>query len=106
MTWNRMSMSAITLSRKGIRSITIPTMLGLVVAVGVAWRVCAIGAKSLCIDRSFIVWMPSQALDALWRFTVQLDQHPPLYYALLHFWLALGDGEAAVRGLSAFWGAL
>ncbi|MFQ6100879.1 MAG: glycosyltransferase family 39 protein [Anaerolineae bacterium] len=36
-----------------------------------------------------------------------MDQHPPLYYLLLHFWLALfGDGEVAVRALSALLGTL
>jgi 4-amino-4-deoxy-L-arabinose transferase-like glycosyltransferase len=99
-------MSAITLARKGIRSITIAPLVGLVVAGGVALRLYAIGAKSLWVDESFSIWMASQPLGALWRFTVQLDQHPPLYYALLHFWLALGDGEAVVRGFSALWGAL
>src|SRR5262245_22517222 len=101
-----MPMSAITLSRKGIRSVTIAPVVGMVVAGGLALRFYAIGAKSLWIDESFSIWMASQPLDVLWRSTVQLDQHPPLYYALLHFWLALGAGEATVRGFSALWGAL
>src|SRR5262245_54174362 len=101
-----MPMSAITLSRKGIRSVTIAPVVGMVVAGGLALRFYAIGAKSLWIDESFSIWMASQPLDVLWRSTVQLDQHPPLYYTLLHFWLALGDGEAVVRGFSALWGAL
>src|SRR5215510_14596043 len=99
-------MSAITLSRKGVRVTTVAPVVGLVVAVGLALRFYAIGAKSLWIDETFSIWMATQPLDALWRFTVQLDQHPPLYYALLHFWLALGDGEAAVRSFSALWGIL
>jgi hypothetical protein len=99
-------MSVITLSRKGIRSVSIAPIVGLVIAGGLALRFYAIGAKSLWVDESFSIWMASQPLDALWRLTVQLDQHPPLYYALLHFWLALGDGEAAVRSFSALWGAL
>ena len=99
-------MSAITLSRKDIRVTTTAPLVGLVVAVGLALRFYAIGAKSLWIDESFSIWTAKQPLDALWRFTVQLDQHPPLYYTLLHFWLALGDGEAVVRGFSALWGVL
>src|SRR5262245_54255118 len=99
-------MSTITLTRKGIRSISIAPLVGLVIAGGFVLRLYAIGAKSLWVDESFSIWMASQPLDALWRFTVQLDQHPPLYYALLHFWLVFGDGEAAVRSFSALWGIL
>jgi uncharacterized membrane protein len=99
-------MSAIPLARERTRVATTAPLLGLVVAIGLALRFYAIGAKSLWIDESFSIWTATQPLGALWRFTVQLDQHPPLYYTLLHFWLALGDGEATVRGFSALWGAL
>jgi uncharacterized membrane protein len=99
-------MSAISLARKGSRVATVAPIVGLVVAVGLALRLYTIGTKSLWIDESFSIWTATQPLDALWRFTVQLDQHPPLYYTLLHFWLALGDGETVVRGFSALWGAL
>jgi mannosyltransferase len=38
--------------------------------------------------------------DALRR-----DGHPPLYYVLLHGWMAVvGDGDVAVRALSGVWG--
>jgi mannosyltransferase len=99
-------MSAITLSRHAIRSTTAAPIVGLIVAAGLALRLYAIGAKSLWIDESFSIWMAAQPLAAIWRDTVQLDQHPPLYYMLLHFWMALGDGEATVRGFSALWGVL
>jgi mannosyltransferase len=99
-------MSAITLSRNAIRSATAAPIVGLIVAGGLALRLYAIGAKSLWIDESFSIWMAAQPLAAIWRDTVQLDQHPPLYYTLLHFWMAFGDGEAIVRGFSALWGVL
>src|SRR5690349_2741200 len=50
--------------------------------------------------------MGRQPPGAMWRYLVRLDQHPPLYYTLLHFWMRLGDGEAIVRGFSALWGIL
>jgi outer membrane biosynthesis protein TonB len=41
------------------------------------------------------------------RWIVRIDQHPPLYYALLHGWMRLvGDSEFAVRTLSALFGTL
>jgi uncharacterized membrane protein len=77
-----------------------------IVLVGLALRLYDIGAKSLWLDEAFSVWMGWQPLGDLWRYVVWLDQHPPLYYTLLHLWMALGDGEAIVRGFSALWSVL
>lgn len=73
---------------------------------GAALRLYLIADKSLWLDEAFSVWMGRQPLGAMWRYLVQLDQHPPLYYTLLHFWMLLGDSETAVRGFSALWGIL
>ncbi|HVO43108.1 MAG TPA: glycosyltransferase family 39 protein [Aggregatilineales bacterium] len=36
--------------------------------------------------------------------TMANDQHPPLYFALLHYWIGLtGDSERTIRLLSTFW---
>jgi hypothetical protein len=41
------------------------------------------------------------------RWVASVDQHPPLYYTLLHCWVqVLGDSQASVRALSALFGAL
>jgi mannosyltransferase len=80
--------------------------LALIIAVGVALRLYLIGDKSLWLDESFSIWMGGQPLDAMLRSLVQLDQHPPLYYTLLHFWMWLGDSETVVRGFSALWSIL
>lgn len=48
------------------------------------------------------MWLASQPLDAMLDWIVRIDQHPPLYYILLHLWIRLvGDGPTAVRLLSA-----
>ncbi|MGY1670318.1 glycosyltransferase family 39 protein [Geodermatophilus sp. SYSU D00710] len=73
---------------------------------GAVLRFAGIGDKSMWIDETFSVWVSGQPLGDLWRTTVDLDFHPPLYYAVLHAWLALGDGEVAVRSLSALLGVL
>ena len=78
----------------------------MIIAVGIALRLYLIADKSLWLDESFSIWMGRQPLGAMWRYLVQLDQHPPLYYTLLHFWMWLGDGELIVRGFSALWGIL
>jgi uncharacterized membrane protein len=72
----------------------------------VALRLYLIEDKSLWLDEAFSVWMGRQPLGPMWRYVVQLDQHPPLYYTLLHFWMRLGEREAVVRGFSALWGIL
>jgi mannosyltransferase len=77
-----------------------------IVLAGAALRLYLIADKSLWLDEAFSVWMGGQPLGTMWRYLVQLDQHPPLYYTLLHFWMRLGDGEAIVRGFSALWGIL
>lgn len=72
------------------------------VAAGVALR---LGSTSpLWLDEALsanIASLPvSELLDALRR-----DGHPPLYYLLLHGWMALvGDGDHAVRALSTVFG--
>lgn len=71
-------------------------------AAGGWLRVWTIGQKGLWLDEAFSVWVATQPLGPLLAFVAQIDQHPPLYYLLLHFWIALvGDGPAAVRLLSA-----
>jgi uncharacterized membrane protein len=77
-----------------------------IVLVGAGLRLYLIADRSLWLDEAFSVWMGGQPLGAMWRYLVQLDQHPPLYYTLLHFWMRLGDGEAVVRGFSALWSIL
>jgi uncharacterized membrane protein len=77
-----------------------------IVLAGAALRLYLIADKSLWLDESFSIWMGGQPLAAMWRYLVQLDQHPPLYYTLLHFWMWLGDGEAVGRGFTALWGIL
>jgi hypothetical protein len=76
-------------------------VLLLLTGVGAFLRFAGIGDKSLWIDEAFSVWVSDQPVGDLWRTTVELDFHPPLYYGALHVWVGFGDGEAALRSLSA-----
>jgi mannosyltransferase len=98
-------MLALTRPRAALRSARLLPLAAIVIA-GVALRFYRIGEKSLWLDESFSVWMGARPLGEMWRDVVRLDQHPPLYYTLLHLWMALGDSEAVVRGFSALWSAL
>lgn len=87
---------------------TAPSMLlavGAVTVLGLALRLVGIGDKSLWIDEAFSVWMSTRPLGELWLNTVQIDAHPPLYYALLHLWIGPDSGDASLRAFSALWGA-
>jgi hypothetical protein len=76
-------------------------LLSVLTLVGALLRAWQIGDKSLWIDEAFSVWVARQPLAQGVSWLPRIDQHPPLYYALLHLWLGLGDGPAAVRLLSA-----
>jgi len=70
--------------------------------VGAVLRFYLIDEKSIWLDESFSLWIARQSLWEGWRWLIEVDQHPPLYYSLLHFWILLfGSLEGAVRTLSA-----
>ncbi len=77
-----------------------------ILSIGAGLRFWQIGGKGLWLDEAFSVWMARQPWADMMRWLVRIDQHPPLYYTLLHGWIALGDGEAVIRALSALFGAL
>jgi len=70
-------------------------------ALGAALRLLLIGDKPLWLDEAFSLWMARLPLSELPNWLVQIDQHPPLFYAALHCWLALGESEAVLRLFSA-----
>jgi uncharacterized membrane protein len=51
--------------------------------------------------------MSKLSLHDIWQNTAAADVHPPLYYFLLHYWMAfLGTSELAVKLLSIIFGVL
>ena len=88
-------------TQTGRRPLAALLWLGAITLLGLALRLWAIGAKGLWLDEAFSIWMSRHALGELLDWLVRIDQHPPLYYTLLHFWLAAGDREGWVRSLSA-----
>jgi 4-amino-4-deoxy-L-arabinose transferase-like glycosyltransferase len=78
----------------------------LALAASLVIRILRPHPEALWLDEANTVLIslrpPAAILEAL-----RSDGNPPLYYFLLHAWMALfGDGEAAVRALSAVLGAL
>jgi mannosyltransferase len=72
-----------------------------------ALRLYNIGAAGIWTDEAGSVWMATkQSWSAIWHWVAVLENKPPLYYWLLHSWLAAGDSEAVLRLMSALFGTL
>lgn len=70
--------------------------LAVVAALG-AYR---LGAKSLWLDEWVSLNIARLHWPAAWHIMVTSEANMMLYYALLHYWVGLGIGEAAIRSLS------
>lgn len=71
------------------------------VALAFVVRVIGIAHQSLWLDEAFSVFLASHRLPQILSFVASSDAHPPLYYLILHTWMALfGASPAAVRWLS------
>ena len=76
-------------------------LIGLTLLAGLL-RLALIGDKTVWLDEAFSIWIARHDLWELWGWLIRIDQHPPLYYTLLHFWVRIfGDLQSAVRTLSA-----
>lgn len=75
-----------------------------VLALSIGVRLYNITTPVLWLDEAFSVYLSRMPPGQILLHTAR-DVHPPLYYLLLHYWMALfGDGLLAVRGLSVFTG--
>ena len=68
-------------------------------------RVFTLANKGMWLDETFSVWLANHSVGEMLQWIVRIDQHPPLYYLLLHYWIGLnGDTPYYVRMLSALFG--
>jgi mannosyltransferase len=83
-----------------------PWLLILITLIGGGVRVLLLDSKGMWLDETFSVWLANHSVLDMLQWIVRIDQHPPLYYLLLHAWIALkGDTPYAVRLLSVLFGA-
>lgn len=83
-----------------------PGVVILFTLIGGFLRVLLLAEKGMWLDETFSVWMASHTIAELLQWVVRIDQHPPLYYLLLHYWIALTeDTPYYVRLFSALFGA-
>ncbi len=83
-----------------------PWLVIAITLLGFFLRALQLNIKSMWLDETFSVWMASQSVPDMLQWVVKIDQHPPLYYLLLHYWVnAFGDTPYYARLLSALFGA-
>jgi uncharacterized membrane protein len=76
-----------------------------VTLLGLLLRFVELGSESIWLDEVTSIIIARMDLPSVVAWAAG-DIHPPLYYATLHSWLALGESEFAVRSLSAVLGVL
>jgi mannosyltransferase len=88
-----------TAARPALRQASIGAGLAAIVGVSVLLRIGTLNV-GYGIDEAISVGIASHGLGDI-PGTLRLDGSPPLYYVLLHGWMArFGSGEAATRSLS------
>jgi 4-amino-4-deoxy-L-arabinose transferase-like glycosyltransferase len=78
--------------------------LAVILAAALLIRLWDINRESFWADEGWtMILAHGPELGGVVR-TMADDQHPPLYFALLHYWMAaFGESETMIRLLSAFW---
>jgi mannosyltransferase len=78
-----------------------------VIVVGVLLRLFRLGVEPLWLDEAASLTLARLPLSEIWAWAPTADPaNPPLYYALLHLWLWMGDTESVLRLLSVLLGVL
>jgi mannosyltransferase len=75
-------------------------LVGLAILVAAWTEIRSLDSRSLWIDEVLSRTYASQSLGGLFSFFVHGELNMALYHLFLHYWLRLGDGEAALRSLS------
>lgn len=82
-----------------------PWLVVILTFIGGGLRVLLLGMKGMWLDETFSVWLASHPVPEMLSWLIKIDQHPPLYYGLLHYWIALTDNTPYnVRLLSVLLG--
>jgi hypothetical protein len=83
-----------------------PWLVIIITLIGGFFRVLLLNIKGLWWEETFSLWVSNHSVVEMLQWIARIDHHPPLYYLLLHYWIALkGDTSYSVRLLSALFGA-
>ena len=84
-----------------------PWLVIIITLVGGWLRVFLLGSKGMWLDETFSVWLASHSVADMLQWMVKIDPHPPLYYLLLHYWIAhYGHTPYDVRLFSVLFGTI
>ncbi len=79
-----------------------PWLVLIITLVGGGLRILLLPKNGMWLDETFSVWLANQGVGDMLHWVARIDQHPPLYYLLLHFWVTInGAAPYYVRLLSA-----
>ncbi len=94
-----------TIDRWGkMRAIAFAGSLGLLILLAFGLRTFHLGAQDIWWDEGRNIFTASRTVEAI-AAAPELDIHPPLYFYLMHIWMALaGTREFAVRFFSLWFG--
>ena len=82
-----------------------PWLVLIITLIGGGLRVLLLDKNGLWLDETFSLWIANHGVGDMLNWTARIDQHPPLYYLLLHYWTALtGDSPYYARLLSGLFG--
>ncbi len=83
-----------------------PWFVIIITLIGFGLRVFLLANKGLWLDETLSIWVSSHSVVEMLQWIAKIDQHPPLYYLLLHYWIAInGNTPYDVRLLSALFSA-
>jgi hypothetical protein len=83
-----------------------PWLVVIITLIGGGLRVFLLGNKGLWLDEAFSMWLANHSVVNILQWIARIDQHPPLYYLLLHYWIGQnGVNPSDLRMLSAVFGA-
>ena len=83
-----------------------PWLVIAITLIGGFLRVFLLDKNGLWLDETFSVWLANQDVVDMLQWIVKIDPHPPLYYLLLHGWIAhYGDTPYYARLFSVLFGA-
>lgn len=83
-----------------------PWLVLVITLIGGGLRVLLLDKNGLWLDETFSLWIANHGVGDMLHWITRIDQHPPLYYLLLHYWTALtGDSPYYARLLSVLFGA-
>jgi len=82
-----------------------PWLVVFITFIGGVLRIILLDHKGFWLDETFSVWMANQNVADTLQWIVKIDQHPPLYYLLLHYWIGhYGDTPYYARLFSVLFG--